>query len=222
MTADDKSKLNGITAGAEPNQNAFANVTVGSTNIQADAKSDTLTLVAGSNVTLTPDATNDKVTIAATDTTYSDATTSAAGLMSAADKTKLNGVESEANYGFNSTSDGTNTGDASDSSGKLTIAGKAASPISVELTGLLNYFEIDIADATTGARGADRHADRAHRRVQRLRDEHHRHGLHPAAAEQRHLRPQPRGAVGGYRDVRRLRGWRWNRSRRWSTRCSWR
>ena len=39
--------------------------------------------MAGSNVTLTPDATNDKVTIAATDTTYSDftgATSSAAGV----------------------------------------------------------------------------------------------------------------------------------------------
>lgn len=53
------------------NQNAFSNVTVGSTTVSADSATDTLTLVAGSNVTLTPDATNDKVTIAATDTTYS-------------------------------------------------------------------------------------------------------------------------------------------------------
>lgn len=30
----------------------------------ADAKTDTLELAAGSNITLTPDATNDKVTIA--------------------------------------------------------------------------------------------------------------------------------------------------------------
>lgn len=47
---------------------AFKNVVVGSTTIAADSNQDTLTLVAGSNVTLTPDATNDKVTIAATDT----------------------------------------------------------------------------------------------------------------------------------------------------------
>jgi hypothetical protein len=92
MTAADKTKLNGIATGAEVNQNAFANVKVGSTTIAADSKTDTLTLTAGSNVTLTPNATNDKVTIAATDTTYSAATTSAAGLMSASDKSKLNGI----------------------------------------------------------------------------------------------------------------------------------
>ncbi len=97
MSSTDKSKLNGIATGAEVNQNAFSNITVGSTTIAADAKTDTLTLVAGSNVTLTPDATNDKITIAATNTTYSAATQSAAGLMSAADKAKLDGVATGAN-----------------------------------------------------------------------------------------------------------------------------
>ena len=47
------------------NQNAFSNVKVGSTTVAADAATDTLEL-AGSNVTLTPDATNDKVTIGIT------------------------------------------------------------------------------------------------------------------------------------------------------------
>lgn len=51
-------------------QNAFAKVTIGSTTIEADAKEDTLTLVAGSNITLTPDATNDKITIAVNDHTH--------------------------------------------------------------------------------------------------------------------------------------------------------
>lgn len=69
MTPALLTKLNGIATGAEVNQNAFSNVKVGSTTVAADAKTDTLELVAGSNVTLTPDATNDKVTIAATDTT---------------------------------------------------------------------------------------------------------------------------------------------------------
>ena len=78
------------------NQNAFAHVSVGATAIDADSASDTLTLVAGSNVTITPDVANDKITIAATDTTYVAATTSAAGLMSAADKGKLDGVASGA------------------------------------------------------------------------------------------------------------------------------
>ena len=68
MSASDKTKLNGIATGAEVNQNAFSNVKVGSTTVAADGKTDTLELVAGNNITLTPDATNDKVTIASTDT----------------------------------------------------------------------------------------------------------------------------------------------------------
>lgn len=95
-TTTEKNKLAGIATGAEVNQNTFSNIVVGSSTIVADSKTDTLTLVAGSNVTLTPDTTNDKVTIAAKDTTYSNATTSTAGLMSTTDKTKLDGVESNA------------------------------------------------------------------------------------------------------------------------------
>lgn len=68
FTDDYASKLDGISAGAEVNQNAFSKVTIGSTTIAADSKADILTLVAGANITLTPDTTNDKITIAATDT----------------------------------------------------------------------------------------------------------------------------------------------------------
>jgi len=60
------------------------------------SSADDVTFVQGSNVTITPDTTNRKITIAAKDTTYSAATTSAAGLMSASDKTKLNNIESGA------------------------------------------------------------------------------------------------------------------------------
>ena len=56
------------THSAYVNQNAFSNVVVGSTTVAADSATDTLTLVAGSNVTITPDATNDKITIASTNT----------------------------------------------------------------------------------------------------------------------------------------------------------
>ena len=94
--AYDHSQTSHAPSNAEVNQNAFSNVKVGSTTVAADSKTDTLELVAGTNVTLTPDATNDKVTITAKDTTYSAATTSAAGLMSATDKTKLDGIESGA------------------------------------------------------------------------------------------------------------------------------
>ena len=101
MTGADKTKLNSIASGAEVNQNAFSNVKIGSTTVAADGKTDTLELVAGTNVTITPDATNDKITIAATDTTYSEASTSAAGLMSTSDKTKLNGIATGAEVNQN-------------------------------------------------------------------------------------------------------------------------
>lgn len=76
MSSADKTKLDGIAAGAEVNQNAFSNVKVGDVTVAADSKTDTLTLVAGSNVTITPDATNDKITIASSyvNTTYSAGT----------------------------------------------------------------------------------------------------------------------------------------------------
>ncbi len=96
-TAYDHSQAAHAPSNAQANQNAFSNFTIGSTTIAADSATDTLTIVAGSNITLTPDATNDKLTIAATDTTYNDATTSAAGLMTSAMVTKLNGIATGAN-----------------------------------------------------------------------------------------------------------------------------
>ena len=80
MSSTDKSKLDGIAAGAQVNQKAFSQFTVGATDIKADTTTDALTFVAGENVTLTPDATNDKITIAAKDTTYSTGTKDTAGI----------------------------------------------------------------------------------------------------------------------------------------------
>ena len=54
------------------NPNDFGKVKVGSTTIEADGITDTLEL-AGTNVTLTPDATNDKVTISITATNITTA-----------------------------------------------------------------------------------------------------------------------------------------------------
>ena len=69
-------KLSGIEANAEVNQDAFSKVTVGSTTIKADNKTDELIIEAGSNITLTPDTTNDKITIASTNTpTFTNLTT---------------------------------------------------------------------------------------------------------------------------------------------------
>lgn len=68
LSSTDKKKLDGIASGAEVNQNAFSNIKIGNTTIVADGKTDTVELTAGNNITITPDATNDKITIAATDT----------------------------------------------------------------------------------------------------------------------------------------------------------
>lgn len=100
-----------MTVSGEVNQNAFSNVKVGTTTLAADSKTDTLNLTAGSNITLTPDSSTDTVTINATDTTYSDATTSASGLMSSTDKTKLNGIATGAEVNVNADWDAT-SGDA--------------------------------------------------------------------------------------------------------------
>lgn len=67
----------------------FKTIKVGNTNIVAAQMEDTITLTAGSNVTLTPNTTNKSVTIQATDTTYDPATQSADGLMSSTDKQNL-------------------------------------------------------------------------------------------------------------------------------------
>lgn len=94
MSKEDKATLDGLVAsGGEVNQNAFSNIKVGNSTIEADAKTDTLEIVAGANMSVTADTSGDKVTIAGN---YSDATTSASGLMSSSDKTKLNGVSTGA------------------------------------------------------------------------------------------------------------------------------
>lgn len=56
-------------------QNIFKNIAVsGQTNVVADTNNDTLTLVGGSNVTITTDALTDTITIASLNTTYTAGT----------------------------------------------------------------------------------------------------------------------------------------------------
>ena len=53
-----------VASGGDANQNAFSNLAVsGQTTVAADNSTDTLTLVAGNNITITTDATTDSVTI---------------------------------------------------------------------------------------------------------------------------------------------------------------
>lgn len=99
MSATDKAKLDAVASGAEVNQNAFTTVKVGSTDLVADSKTDTLTITAGSNITLTPDASGDSFSIAASVPSYSVATSSANGLMSSTDKAALDGLTTVLNGG---------------------------------------------------------------------------------------------------------------------------
>ncbi len=59
--------LEANSGGGEVNQNAFSNIAVsGQNTVQADAKTDTFTLVAGTNVTITTDENTDEITINST------------------------------------------------------------------------------------------------------------------------------------------------------------
>ena len=68
MSNVDKAKLNTIAENAQVNPNVFTNIKIGDLALQPDAKDDTLELVAGANIALTPDTTNDKINIAVTGT----------------------------------------------------------------------------------------------------------------------------------------------------------
>ena len=98
-----------VTAGDNTDSNTWRNIYLGGTSkVGTGTDTKALNFVAGSNVTISYEAagTGDgksgsadyfNIKIAATDTTYSNATQSAAGLMSAADKKKLDGVAEGAN-----------------------------------------------------------------------------------------------------------------------------
>lgn len=123
-TTGEKSKLAGIASGAEVNQNAFSNIKIGATTISADAKLDTLELVAGTGITLTPDATNDKVTITGVNQYVHPSTHSADEIVdgttnkvyTATEKTKLAGIEAGAEVNNISDTNATDLTDGGDSS----------------------------------------------------------------------------------------------------------
>ncbi|MDN8588731.1 tail fiber protein [Paenibacillus sp. 11B] len=62
VTAADHTKLNGIAAGAEVNQNAFAVIN----DVEASSKSDTVTFVGGVGITVSTNPTTKQVTVTAT------------------------------------------------------------------------------------------------------------------------------------------------------------
>lgn len=66
MSAADKKKLDGVQIGAQVNQNAFSKIKIGNAEISADDIQDILTLIAGTNILITPDVKNDKITFSIT------------------------------------------------------------------------------------------------------------------------------------------------------------
>ena len=95
--AYDHSQMAHAPSNAEVNQFAFSNVLVGVTTIAANAKTDTLQILAGTNISLTPNAGTKTLTINADAVTYPLATPSLDGLMAATDKSKLDGIAANAN-----------------------------------------------------------------------------------------------------------------------------
>lgn len=83
-------KLNGIADGAQKNQNAFSTVNADGTAVAASAASDTVNLVAGSNISISADGKT--ITIAATNTTYGAAGTNLGLVKTGGDVTISNGV----------------------------------------------------------------------------------------------------------------------------------
>ncbi len=69
-TAYNHSQTSHAPSNAEINQNAFSNVAIGSTTVTAHEKTDTLTLTAGSNITLTPNTANNNITLSVSDTNW--------------------------------------------------------------------------------------------------------------------------------------------------------
>lgn len=64
-TTAEKTKLSGISAGAEVNQNAFSYVKVGAATLTADSKQDTLNIVPGNNIHISTSTSDDSLTISA-------------------------------------------------------------------------------------------------------------------------------------------------------------
>jgi len=100
-------------------------------------------LIAGSNITIASDG----KTISATDTTYSNATTGAAGLMSAEDKTKLNGIASGATANTGTITSVKMNGSTIASSGEADLGTVITQH--QDISGKLNTSQVKNATSTT-------------------------------------------------------------------------
>lgn len=105
---------------AEKNQNAFSNIKVGTITVAADTTTDTVEF-AGSNVTITPDATNDKITFA-----VASGSTSTAGILKLTNSTSSTSTTTAATpSSVKSAYDLANTAKTAAATAQATADGKA-------------------------------------------------------------------------------------------------
>lgn len=90
-----ESEINTVITEAIGDLRNFSKVKVGTTDLTPATYTDTLTITAGDNVTLTPNASGKSFQIAAKDTTYTTATSGKDGLMSQTDKSNLDSAVSK-------------------------------------------------------------------------------------------------------------------------------
>ena len=100
-------------------------------------------LIAGSNISIAADG----KTISATNTTYSNATTEAAGLMSTEDKTKLNGIASGATANVGTITSVKMNGSTISSSGEADLGTVITSH--QDISGKLNTSQVKNSTSTT-------------------------------------------------------------------------
>ena len=143
----------GHTHSSYANQYAYSNVKVGTTTVSAKSATDTITLEAGDNVTLTPDATNKKVTIKATNTVYTHPTS---GVTAGTYKSVTVNAQGHVTGGTNPTTiSGYGITDAKISSGTITLGGNTITPLtsssSLNATKLTGTASIDTTGNATTA-----------------------------------------------------------------------
>lgn len=121
MSMTDKQKLDNIAAGAQVNQNAFGNVLANGTTVQSTSQTATIEIAAGTNIAVTGDNTNKRVTIAVSGKVASaaaadSATTAGTCTGNAATATKLATARTIATSG-----DATGTATSFDGSANIAI-----------------------------------------------------------------------------------------------------
>ena len=158
MTATDKEKLDGIEAGAEVNENVFANVKVGASTITAATKTDTVELASTTNaLTLATEGNKVNFSIAnAVVPAGGEDVTGTAGLMTGVEKAKLAAIEEGAQVNenvFGNVQVGDVTIVAANQTDTVKFAGNGAISAAADADAKTVTFSIAESQASTGGQG---------------------------------------------------------------------